>query len=479
MDKKNIFKNTYFILLLIALFGLAFRLAFFSGMGISDSLVYSKTANDFNLGKGIDTESTLTLSTRLGLIYTTSASYKILGINDFSSVLFPLLTSIAGIIIIFYFGKLLFNEKTGLMASFLLSIFPLDVVYSTQLLSDLPSAFFMSLGVYIFLYAELKKQLKYGLSYLFSGILIGISYLIRESALLIALFFIAYIIYKRKIKKEYFLVILGVLLVFALESLIFFNLTNDALFRIHASQQYLKEAAASHNYFGRLDFPTGLFHYPWLFLANPLLSLFYVPIFISTAYIFVYKKKEGVIILLWLIPLLVYLSFGSSSFTEYIPFRAVDRYTSIFTFPAIIIMAVFLSENDRRLNKAMVPAALIILLLLSVSSVHIRGGRNLLGGLRDMSPFVENLKKPAYVDERSLKVLDYISGYKINPDINPYPEDFKGIRDSYVIINKEMIKSLIEANNNIKFPDEIKNPPAEWELAADKPKDGIKAYHIP
>src|SRR3989344_9101540 len=145
---KGNLRSPYFLLLLIVLFGLALRLAFFSGMGISDSLVYSKTADDLNNGRGINTDSTLTLSTRIGIVNATAFSYKIFGINDFSSVLFPLLTSLASIILIFYFGKLLFNENAGLISALLLSFFPLDVVYSTQLLSDLPSAFFMSMGVY-------------------------------------------------------------------------------------------------------------------------------------------------------------------------------------------------------------------------------------------------------------------------------------------------------------------------------------------
>src|SRR3989338_1031326 len=244
--KQKIIGKTYVLLLLIVLFGLFLRLIFFSGMGISDSLVYSKTANDINTGKGIDPNSTLTLSTRMGLIYPTSISYRLFGINDFSSVLFVLLTSTAGIILVFYFGKLLFNEKVGLMASFLLSFFPLDVVYSTKLLSDLPSAFFMALGVYLFLYSEIKSNSRYSIGYFFSGILIGIGYFIRESALLIGFFFITYILYKRKIKKQYFLVPLGVLLVFVAESLIFLALTGDQLSRAVASQQYFAEVSLAH-----------------------------------------------------------------------------------------------------------------------------------------------------------------------------------------------------------------------------------------
>src|SRR3989338_9640936 len=145
--KKNLLKNTHLLLFLIVLFAVFLRLIFFSGMGISDSLEYSKTANDINEGKGIDPESTLTLSTRIGLIYATAFSYNLFGINDFSSVLFVLMTSIGNIILIFYFGKLLFDEKIGLVAAFLLSFFPLEAVYSTRLFSDLPSAFFMALGV--------------------------------------------------------------------------------------------------------------------------------------------------------------------------------------------------------------------------------------------------------------------------------------------------------------------------------------------
>ena len=53
LNKKisNILSNAKLLLFLIVIFGLFLRLIFFSGMGISDSLVYSKTANDINAGK--------------------------------------------------------------------------------------------------------------------------------------------------------------------------------------------------------------------------------------------------------------------------------------------------------------------------------------------------------------------------------------------------------------------------------------------
>src|SRR3989344_2924589 len=441
LNKKisNILSNAKLLLFLIVIFGLFLRLIFFSGMGISDSLVYSKTANDINAGKGIDPNSTLTLSTRLGLIYPTALSYKLFGINDFSSVLFVLITSLASIILIFYFGKLLFNEKIGLMAAFLLSFFPLDVFYATKLFTDLPSAFFMALGVYAFLYSEMKPGLKYGIGYMLSGIFIGIGYMIRESVLLIALFFIIYILYKKRIKKEYFLVPLGVLIVIVIESIIFLNLTGDPLFRNHASQKYLEDAVIQHDYFGRLDFPIGLLHYPWLFLTNNLLSFFYIFIFIAVGYAIIYRKKEAYIMLLWLLPLLIYLAFGSSSLTSYIPFKAADRYTSLITYPAILLLAFFLMEKNEIIRKAIMPLTLMLLLTSSIGAVYLAENILISDNLKKLHSELKALDKTIYLDDRSIKAIDYLSGYKNSLDLKRYPDDFSAIKDSYVVINSDMI----------------------------------------
>ena len=462
--------NTKLLLFLIVIFGLVLRIIFFSGMGISDDLAYSKAAHDINEGKGIDPDSTLTLSTRLGLVYATALSYRLFGINDFSSVIFVLITSIGSIILIFYFGKLLFNKNTGLMAAFLLSFFPLDIAYSTKLGSDLPSAFFMALGVYIFLYSETKSKLKHGLGYFLSGIFIGIGYLIRESALLIALFFIICIIYKRRIKKEYFLVPLGVLTIFAIESLIFLNLTGDPFFRMHASQAYLKEAVIAHNYFGRLDLPTGLFHYPYMILTSDI-SIFYIFIFIAALYFLAYRKKEAYILLFWFIPLLLYLSFGSESLTQYIPFRAVDRYLSVITIPGILLLALFLAEKKASIKKIIMPTSLTVLIITSIAFVYIREDRNLLDNIRALHPYLKTLDKPIYIDDRSIKELNYVSAYNNKVDMREYPNELKDVKDSYIVINSEMIKNLKEADKNRVFPKEIGNPPKTWAVVKEIGKE--------
>jgi len=479
MKQKNLLKNSKFLLFIIVLFGLVLRLIFFSGMGASDSLAYSKAANEID--KGIDPDSTLTLTTRMGLIYATALSYNLFGINDFSSVLFVLLTSIGNIILAFYFGRLLFNKKIGLMAACLLSFFPLDVVYSTKLVSDIPSAFFMSLGVYFFLYSEIKPKLKYSMGYCFSGLFIGIGYLIRESALLIGLFFLIYVLYKKKIKKEYFLVALGFLIVFAVEMLIFYTLTGNPLYRSIASQKYLSTAMIDHNYFGRLSFPTGLFHYPYIILTTNLLSYFYVSIFIAIIYCWIYRKKETLTIQMWFISLLLYLSFGSSSLTSYAPFRAVDRYLTIITIPGILLLTFFLSEKKTIIKKIIMPLILTILLLTSVVSVYLREDRNVLNNLKEANQYMEDLDKTTYIDYRSLKALNYISEYKNTLNLKPYPEDLTSVNDAYLVINKWMIRNLKEANNRLKFPEEIDSPDKNWikiKEVGKENRDKIIIYYV-
>ena len=456
---KKILKDTKLTLTLIVLFGLILRLSFFSGMGASDSLTYSELAN--KIDKGIDLKNgVLTLATRLGIIYVTSLSYRLFGINDFSSVSFVLLASMASIVLVFYFGKLLFNEKVGLMAAFLLSFFPLDVIYATKLLSDLPSAFFVSLAVYIFLYSEMKSRRSY--FYFLSGVLIGVAYLIRESALLIALFFAAYVIYKRQVKREYFLVVFGFAVVFLFELFMLYKLTVDPFFRYTTVQSYLLEAFAKDDYYGRLKMPQGLFHYPYVILTDSIISYFYILIFIAMYYFIKNKDKNAYFLMFWFIPILLYFSFGSASFTNYLPFKAEPRYLAIITFPGILLLSYFLT-NYKLVKKNMVPYVLVMLLLLSIMSVYMEDDRNILVYLRELHAHLEKSGfREVFIDERSMRALDYISKFESKLNIKAYPEDLSKLRDVYVVVNKGMIRKLKALNYT--FPKEIENPPKNWKM---------------
>lgn len=469
--------NTKFLLILIVLLGLVLRVLFFSGVGVSDDLAYSKYA--YNINKGIDPNSVLTLSTRIGILYPTALSYYLFGVNDFSSIIFILLTAIGNIILAYFFGRLLGNKKIGLMASFLMAIFPLDVLQSTQLFTDLPASFFLALGIYFFLCSEKNEKDK--LNYFLSGVFIGIGYLIRESTILIALFFILYSIYKKKIKKEYFLVFVGFALLFGVEVFALYQLTNEPFFKFTKVQDYLLRSYIEHNYFNRLLFPSGLFHYPYMILTNQVILYFYMSIFIAITYIFLAKKRKMYILLLWFLPLLLYLSFGSSSFTKYLPFKAVPRYLSIITMPGILLLSFFLSEKGNVIKKIAKPLILLILFITSLLIIYSYNGNPPVDNLKVLYPSIAYSKKTVYSDSRSKMVLEYLSGYKGKINLTEYPEKMNGLRDVYVIVNKPMMIALKESDPNLKFPDEIENPPNSWEKkkVLGNGKSNAVVYYVP
>ncbi len=73
--------------------------------------------------------------------------------NEFLPRLFMLLLSVASVLGVYLFGKELYNKKVGLIASFLTSIFYLNLFFTYRLLVDMPSlTFFVFSGFLFFKY---------------------------------------------------------------------------------------------------------------------------------------------------------------------------------------------------------------------------------------------------------------------------------------------------------------------------------------
>ena len=77
--------------------------------------------------------------------------------------------------------------------------------------------------------------------------------------------------------------------------------------------------------------------------------------------------------------------------------------------------------------------------------------------------------------------LGYISEYNNNTNIENYPDDLSNIKNSYIIVNKEMIRNLMEANKNTIFSKEIGNPPKAWQIIKEiggEDKNKIVVYQV-
>jgi len=153
--KKILRKHSCLIWILI--FALFLRLYFFVGLNWSDDIGYVNDAYRILKNEFVFTKYPPTL--RPMMIYPLSFTFLVLGISNYTATLYPLLASLGSIILIFYLGKEFFDYETGLIAAFLLSFFPLNVIYSTWIMPDLIIAFFMGLSVYFFLKSNKKRNL--------------------------------------------------------------------------------------------------------------------------------------------------------------------------------------------------------------------------------------------------------------------------------------------------------------------------------
>lgn len=490
MKLKN--RNLILMALIIA-FALALRLIFFTGIDSSDSLGYSKAAYDiankakFSEGAGVGT-------LRLGIVFPVSILYFAFGVNEFSSNILALLASLGSIVLVYKIGKLLFNEKAGLLGAFLLSFFPFDVINSTRLNTDVTSAFFVGLSVYFFLKSEKEHCKNSKMLLIFSGMSLGVAYLIKELSLLIALFFAAYCLYNKKIKARYFLAVPGFLAVAFMEIAYFYIMTGNPFYRYgYISSDYATGIIIENSMQGRSNLLTGFFHYPYVMFTDRLLGLFYPFILIATVYCIANKKREANALLCWLLPILIYLNFGSLSLGQYIPIPATARFLSTITIPGMLLLSFFLLQNVSVIKKTLKPTVIGLLLITSIGYVYVSRDRFALNNERGIYEFLKSHPdKSIYSDEKTIAVLSYVYSYKNTDNLKSFnhynpikPEDtyalnISSVKDSYIVINREIISFLSSSKNGIRLPPEAFRIPEKWKLEkkTGEGENEIEVYYV-
>jgi 4-amino-4-deoxy-L-arabinose transferase-like glycosyltransferase len=163
----------------------------------ADHLEYDLMARILAQGQGLSLEY---LRRPPGVAFLMFPIYYFFGIQYMLMRIFFCLLGAATCIAVFFIGKKLCNTNTGLLASFILCIYPMHFYYSMHFLSEVPWAFFMSIAVFYILLFEENNKIIYGI---FAGFFIGFSAFIRPTALwylpfYILLSFVSYFFKDRK-----------------------------------------------------------------------------------------------------------------------------------------------------------------------------------------------------------------------------------------------------------------------------------------
>jgi len=129
--------------------------------------------------------------------------------TEFLPRLFILVLSMFSIYGMYLLGKELFNKRVGLISSFLMSIFYLNLFFTFRLLVDLPSLTFFIFSAYFFIkYFRTKKNSNL---YLFA-LLIGIGTLFKLSTAFLLITCFIYLLFTRELslikRKEFWISVL-------------------------------------------------------------------------------------------------------------------------------------------------------------------------------------------------------------------------------------------------------------------------------
>lgn len=120
--------------------------------------------------------------------------------------------SILGILSTYYLGEKLYNEKVGLLSALFLSFSPLYIFFSQKILTEVIFITFSSLALTTF-YIGIEKNRKF---FYISAVLTGISILTKYFGFLLIIFYLIYVLLRKRIsiikEKEFYLSLIILLL---------------------------------------------------------------------------------------------------------------------------------------------------------------------------------------------------------------------------------------------------------------------------
>lgn len=412
------------------------------------------------------------------MIFPLAFFFFLFGVSNFSGVAYPLLLSLGNIVLIFLLGRLLFDEKVGLIAALAMAFYPLDVNYATWIMPDVPIAFFTGLSVFLFLKSRKEKKRSKILS-LLSGISVGLAYLVKLSGLTIFVFYISYflincVLKSKKIDSSFLFIYLGFFLVFFMEGLYYYVTTHDFLLRIHSSFEYFTKKERL-----KYEFVTDFKFYPMIMfnLDNKFrfmwwnlytyFGIFYYLVVFSIIFLLIKRIKKSFVIILWFVTVFFYLQFGTMSFKEYIPMHRLDRHLTLVSLPSILLFSIFLTQNGN--NVKYLPSTIILFVLCGSFLIYISHICKIQrDATRDTKLIFEELKKlpkrVVYSDGGTIGHLMFYSEFKENHLYRILDfRDCDELKGSYVIVNAT--RGWIEFPEMLrKYPTCVFTRPKNWIL---------------
>ncbi len=392
-----------------------------------------------------------------------SLIYRIVPHTLASAALFSYLCFILENVVVFFVLKRIFSKRVAFLSSLVMIFFPARIIGATRLLPDLPINCLMTISYLMFLWS-LKEKSRTGLCLLFSGIFFGVSFIIKEPALVMLppLFLSAVLIFR--FRSIFF--ISGLCVFPIIEMFIFKHTTNDYFAHLQLIRSaHMEKAFAEYEQLLQITDFYGIFqiltphgyptwyHFNYFVLRSEestanyyvgihmILFLVSLCVFATRYFIFQKRSPRELFILVSLVWTYLYLEFGFTDlfFSKTAPylryfvvFKEPDSFKFVlyFAFLSSVVSSLFLDfliERKQRLVFAFLLIAMVGMSLYSTN--HAR--KNLRVGISELEQAAEYLENfpslspsmEIYGDLVAVNYLNYFSNEKLAPYLKEFPAE--------------------------------------------------------
>jgi len=347
--------------LAIVLLAALIRWHFFVGFGVTgDDFIYAGMSDGLARRGWPAVDLRYGVNYRLGLSVPLALLFRTFGASDLAYVIYPLLASLVGIVLVFVLGRRLFGSTVGLTAAFLVATCPFDAVFASSMTIDVITSCLTAITVLAFLAARESSVARCVAYALIGAAATLVAYMIKEPAVyvlpVLGVLTLTRIRDRGVVLRD---VVFGGLVAAGLAATLAadFWATGDALNRVHV--QWPQSGAAS----GPVR-ETLLLYPRWVWLRTPEGTMPFGYLFYALVpallYLPVRRPARAHVPLLWLLVLVLLLEFLPKDLHPLTLSPRYARYAHAWIAPASLVVAVAL-DGVRRWRRGVFWVCLAVL----------------------------------------------------------------------------------------------------------------------
>ena len=278
-----------------------------------------------------------------GMIVPLAAVFRIFGVGIYQLSAYPLLLSLAGLYIVYRIGTLLFDAPTGLLAAFILAIFPMSVEFSTLSFPDQPQG--VVLGAAFLCALNSSRSPRHELLWASAaGFFWAYAYYIKIDAFFMAFVFLlamglGFIGWRQ-------IVLIGMVTgaLVGVELLVFARLAGNPFLHAALERQAANEVLSpTMNYRNLLTYPKAMFLTPYEG------GLHFFLLLGAVGYAANKRDRPTMMLVGWILIFMIWLMFGVDPFGAAVRLKPqVPRYLLDFCVPMSVLIGWFLCSLYRR-----------------------------------------------------------------------------------------------------------------------------------